>query len=105
MGKRDETAAESALANEAEKTIATLCPRDRRDLEERFRTATAAILAELREAVAIFNAEGRFHLILDASAASSNGPPQVRHAPRAIDIISELVACLQARENAEPEKP
>lgn len=90
-GKRDE--AEEALkeANEAEKRIATLGTKGRRDLEEKFRRAKAAIMDGIRAAVEKVNAKGEFTLVLDISSSSSNGLPQVLHAPGAEDITERVI--------------
>ena len=64
-------------------------------------------MEEIRAAVEKFNADGRYAMVFDRSSASSNGLPQVVHAPGAVDITAEVIALVKeiAKEKAEPAKP
>lgn len=101
-GKKEEAAEKLKEANEAEKAVATLRTTGLRDLEERFRKAKVEIMADIRKAVAEFNTDGKFALIFDQSSTSSNGLPQVVHAPGATDITEEVIAFV--KKSAEEEK-
>lgn len=91
-GKLEEAAEKLKEANEAEKAIATLRTTELRDLEETFRKAKLAIMSDIQTSVAEFNKDGKFALVLDRSSASSNGLPQVVHAPGATDITKDVIA-------------
>ena len=97
-GRRKEAEEELKKANEAEKAIATLRTTGLRDLEETFRIAMKEILTDIQKAVAEWNESGRYALVLDSSSASSNGLPQVVHAPGAEDVTEDVVAFLKERE-------
>lgn len=90
-GKRTEAAEELKNANVIEREIATLRNKGLRDLEEKFRTQKVKIIAEIQKAIASFNADSKYWLILDKSATSSNGLPQVLHAPGAVDITAQVI--------------
>jgi len=94
-GNRDEAAKELEAANEAEKVIATLQTTGTRDLEERFRAAKSGILKEIQASIETFNQDGRFALIFDRSSTSSNGLPQVLHAPGAVDITADVITFIK----------
>lgn len=96
-GKKEEAAEELKKANEAEKAIATLRTTTLRDLEEDFRKAKMEIMEDIRESVEAFNEDGRFALVFDKSSASSNGLPQIVHAPGAEDITEEVTAFIAKR--------
>jgi len=106
-GKKEEAGEALKSANEIEKAIATLRTTEQRDLEEKFREAKTKIMEEIRGAVEKFNADGRYAMVFDRSSASSNGLPQVVHAPGAVDITAEVIALVKeiAKEKAEPAKP
>jgi Skp family chaperone for outer membrane proteins len=97
-GKKDEAAEELKKANEAEKAIATLRTTGLRDLEESFRKAKVEILTDIQKAVAEWNKDGDYAVILDSSSSSSNGLPQVIHSPGATDVTAEVIDFLQKRE-------
>lgn len=97
-GKKEEAAEQLKKANEAEKAIATLRTTGLRDLEESFRKAKVDILTDIQEAVAEWNREGEYALVLDSSSSSSNGLPQVIHAPGATDVTAEVIEFLRKRE-------
>jgi len=99
--EKDEAVEQLKKANEAEKAIATLRTTRQRDVEHRFRRAKRKIMRDIRTAVAEFNADGRYALVFDRSAASSNDLPQVVHAPGAEDITDEVIAFLDEKA-AEP---
>lgn len=96
-GDRESAEEELKKANEAEKAIATLRTSGARDLEEAFRKAKVEILADIRAAVVEWNDDGAYALVLDSSSSSSNGLPQVLHAPGAVDATDELIAFLKER--------
>ncbi len=87
-------------ANEAEKSIATLRTTELRDLEERFRKAKSQIMSDIQAAIEEFNKDGRYAMIFDRSSASSNGLPQVLHAPGAVDITAEVIAFVKDQAKA-----
>lgn len=103
-GKKSEAAEELKKANEIEKSIATLRTTGLRDLEERFRKAKRIILESIRRSVERFNGDGRYALVFDSSSASSNGLPQVVHAPGAEDITDEVIAFIAREHEEEREK-
>ncbi len=94
-GNRDEAAEQLKKANEAERSIAALQTTDQRDLEEQFRKAKREIMTEITEAVAKFNEDGRFAMVFDSSSTSSNGLPQVVHAPGAMDITEDVIKFIE----------
>lgn len=104
-GKKTEAAEVLKQAGEAEKVIATLRTTGQRDLEVSFRRAKQEILKEIKKAIAEFNTDGTYALILDVSSSSSNGLPQVVHAPGAEDITDEVVAFIAEREAGTEGKP
>lgn len=99
-GKKEQAAEELIKANEAEKAVATLRTTGLRDLQEKFRTAKLRIMNDIREGIAEFNADGRYALVFDSSSDSSNGLPQVVHAPGATDITEEVISFLAERAKA-----
>ncbi|MEM9015779.1 MAG: OmpH family outer membrane protein [Verrucomicrobiota bacterium] len=90
-GRKDEAAEKLKEANQAEKRIATLRTTVLRDLEEEFRRSKQQIITEIGEAIAKFNEDERYALILDRSSKSSNGLPQVLDAPGAEDITEKVI--------------
>lgn len=90
-GRREEAAAELEKANALERSIAELGTTNERNLEERFRRAKAEIMEDILRVVREFNAERRHPLVLDKSAASANGLPQVLDAPGAADVTDEII--------------
>jgi len=96
-GRKSDAAEKLKEANEAEKAIATLRTTGARDLEEEFRRAKERVMNDIAEAVREFNADGAYAIVLDSSSASSNGLPQVIHAPGATDITEEIVAFVRKR--------
>jgi Skp family chaperone for outer membrane proteins len=104
-GKREEAAEALKSANEIEKAIATLRTTELRDLEEKFREAKTKIMDEIRVAIGELNADGRYAMIFDLSSASSNGLPQVLHAPGATDITTEVIAFVKEKAKTKMETP
>lgn len=100
-GKRTEAAEELKKANEAEKAIATLRTTGLRDLEESFRKAKNRIMGQIVKSIEAFNAEGKYALVLDKSSSSSNGLPQVVHAPGATDITDEVITFIKKQPSEE----
>lgn len=94
-GKKEAAAEELKKANEAEKAIATLRTTELRDLEEEFRKTKLSILNDIKASIAEFNRHGTFALILDKSSTSSNGIPQIIHAPGAYDVTDDVIAFIQ----------
>jgi Skp family chaperone for outer membrane proteins len=94
-GRKAEAAAELEKANTLERAIAELGTTNQRNLEEQFRTAKKEILDDIVRVVREFNAEKRYAVVLDKSAASDNGLPQVLDAPGADDITGEIIARLK----------
>ena len=95
-GKRESAAEELKKANELEKSIATLRSTQQRDLEEKFRRTKHRILEAIAGSVKEHNKDGKYSVILDSSSRSSNGLPQVIHAPGAKDITEEIVALVKS---------
>ncbi len=93
------SAAEDLLkeASELEKEVATLQTKQKADLEREFLEVKRGIIADLRDVIAVYNASGRFDVVLDASAKSANGLPQLLHAPAAEDITEEILERLEKR--------
>ncbi len=85
-------AAEDLLdeATRLETEVAKLATTQQRDLEQEFLAEKARIVALIAELVAKHNAEGRYQIILDKSALSSTGLPQVIHAPGADDLTEAI---------------
>lgn len=84
-------------ASTLEVELAELRTTRERDLRRKFLAERRRILGEIADAVGKYNEEGRFALVLDRSAASSNGLPQVIHAPGATDITRQIVATFGRR--------
>ena len=97
-GKKTEAAEELKKANKAEKAIATLRTTGLRDLEESFRKAKLRIMKDIVTSIEAFNSESKYALIFDKSSSSSNGLPQVVHAPGATDITDEVIAFIKKQE-------
>jgi Skp family chaperone for outer membrane proteins len=79
-------------ASALERELATLRTTRESDLEREFVAERRRILARITAAIEQYNHDGRFALILDRSAASSNGIPQVLHAPGTEDITEQIIA-------------
>lgn len=94
-GRRDEAAAELEKANVHERAIAELGTTNQRNLEEKFRSAKAKILEDIVRVVREFNAERGYAVVLDKSAASANGLPQVLDSPGADDITHEIISIVK----------
>tara|TARA_R110000850_G_scaffold51455_16_gene124978 strand:+ start:427 stop:1002 length:576 start_codon:yes stop_codon:yes gene_type:complete len=103
-GKKEEAAEELKKANEAERAIATLRTTELRDLEEKFRKSKNQIMKDIQKSVAAFNKDGRYALIFDHSSSSSNGLPQVVHAPGAEDITTAVIAFIKKESEKSPPK-
>ena len=94
-GRKSEASVELEKANALERAIAELGTTNQRNLEEQFRTAKKEILDDIARVVREFNAGKRYAVVLDKSAASDNGLPQVLDAPGADDITAEIIARLK----------
>lgn len=94
-GRREEATAELERANTLERSIAELGTTNQRNLEEQFRRAKTEIMADIARVVRELNAERGYAIVLDKSAASANGLPQVLDAPGAEDITPDLIARLK----------
>lgn len=94
-------AADAAMKQEAadlldraavlEREVAELRTTGERDLKQNFLAERRRILGRIAAEIAEFNADGGYALILDRSAESANGIPQVLHAPGADDITEEII--------------
>ncbi len=82
-------------ATKLETELAEIRTRQERDLEEGFLAERRRILALIASAIREFNSEKGYALILDNSAASANGIPQVLHAPGAEDVTADIVKLLK----------
>jgi len=91
-GRQSEAAAALERANDLERSIAELATTNQRDLEEKFRQTKQEIMTDIARTVREFNASAGYTLILDQSAASANGLPQVLDAPGAEDITAQIIA-------------
>ncbi|MFT5466266.1 MAG: Skp family chaperone for outer membrane protein [Verrucomicrobiales bacterium] len=85
-------------AMKLEKEVATLKTTNERDLEQSFLAERRRILALITAEIGKLNASGEFLLILDKSAASANGIPQVLNANGAVDLTAKLIAIVEAKE-------
>lgn len=91
-GRRPEAAAELEKANTLERSIAELGTTNQRNIEEQFRRAKSEIMEDIARVVREFNTTRGYAVVLDKSAASVNGLPQVLDAPGADDITAEIIA-------------
>jgi Skp family chaperone for outer membrane proteins len=91
-GNKAEAAATLEKANEIERAIAELGTTNQRNLEEQFRRAKEEIMADIARVVREFNATEGYSVVLDKTATSANGLPQVLDAPGADDITAEIIA-------------
>jgi len=94
--KKDAAVETLEEVNTLEKDIAAMRSTQQRALEERFAEEKTRVLGLIRDAVAAHNADGRYDLVLDSSAASANGLPAVLDARGAHDITAEIIARVQA---------
>lgn len=78
-------------ATKLETEVAEIRTRQERDLQEGFLAERRRILDSITRAISEFNSDGGYSLILDRSAASANGIPQVLHAPGVEDVTAEIV--------------
>ena len=94
----DKAAAKAHLdeATKIEKEIATLRTTQATELKTNFVTERRQILEDISAAIAKFNASGKYALILDRSARSANGIPQVVHSPGTEDITAQITALVKA---------
>ena len=91
-GKQDAAVETLNEVNTLEKAIATLRSTQQNELEQKFAAEKSRVLKLIRDAVAAYNVDGRYALILDASAAAANGLPMVLDAPGADDITDAIIA-------------
>lgn len=91
-GNKAEAAATLEKANGIERAIAELGTTNQRNLEEQFRRAKEEIMADIARVVREFNASKGYSVILNKTATSANGLPQVLDAPGADDITAEIIA-------------
>jgi Skp family chaperone for outer membrane proteins len=82
-------------AAELEREVAAIRTTQERDLEQAHLAARRRVLAAISQAVEEYNSDGRYGLILDRSAQSANGIPQVVHAPGVEDITGAIVERLK----------
>ncbi len=90
-GKKDAAVETLGEVNILEKEIATLRSTQQNELEQKFASEKSRVLKLIRDAVADYNAERRYALILDSSAAAANGLPTVLDAPGADDITDAII--------------
>ena len=91
-GNKTEATTELEKANALERSIAELGTTNQRNIEEQIRRAKTEIMADIARVVREFNAERGYAVVLDKSAASANGLPQVLDAPGADDITADIIA-------------
>jgi Skp family chaperone for outer membrane proteins len=82
-------------ATELEREVAAIRTTQERDLMQQFVEERRRILKSIATVIGEFNAAGTYALVLDLSAASANGIPQILHAPGAEDITQEIVKLLK----------
>ena len=96
-GKKDAAVETLSKVNTLEKEIATLRSTQQNELEQKFAAGKARVLKLIRDAVADYNAQGRYALILDSSAAAANGLPMVLDAPAADDITAAIIEHIKTK--------
>ncbi len=96
-GQKDAATETLKKANELEKAIATLGTKEYRDTEEKFRQQKLALLKDIRDTVREYNQSAKYTLILDLSAVSPTGLPQVIDASGCTDITAEILKRLQQK--------
>ncbi len=89
-GEREDAKEVLKEAGELETAIATLKTTQEQEIEKRFLAERRRILESIKETVAELNANGRYHLVLDRSAAAANGLPMVLDV-RGLDDLTESV--------------
>lgn len=90
-GKKEAAVETLKEVNTLEKEIATLRTRQQHELEQKFATEKVRVLRLIRDAVAAHNADGRYALILDSSAAAANGLPTVIDSRGADDLTEAII--------------
>jgi len=83
-------------AESLEREVAAMRTTQERDLEQGFLAERRRILASISGVIGRFNADARYALILDNSAASANGLPQVLHAPGVDDVTEQIVELVKS---------
>ncbi len=78
-------------ATKLETEVAAIRTTQERDLKRQFVEERRRIMESIASVIEKFNADGTYALVLDRSAASANGIPQVLHAPGAKDITADIV--------------
>jgi Skp family chaperone for outer membrane proteins len=94
-GKKEAAVETLKEVNTLEKQIAALRSTQQRALEERFADEKARVLKLIQKTIAEHNSDGRYALVLDASAASANGLPTVIDASGSDDITEAIVALVK----------
>ena len=100
-GKKEAAIETLKEVNKLEKEIAALRSTQQRALEERFAEEKSRVLKLIQKAVAEHNADGRYALVLDSSAASANGLPTVIDATGSDDITESIVASVKKAKAAD----
>jgi Skp family chaperone for outer membrane proteins len=90
-GKKEAAVETLKQVNVLEKEIAAMRSTQQRALEERFADEKSRILALIQKAIGEHNADGRYALVLDSSAASANGLPTVLDASGSDDITDLII--------------
>ena len=91
-GKKEAAVETLKEVNTLEKQIAAMRSTQQRALEERFAEEKSRVLKLIQKAIAEHNADGRYALVLDSSAASANGLPTVLDATGSDDITEAIIA-------------
>jgi Skp family chaperone for outer membrane proteins len=78
-------------AAQLEREVTALQTTGERDLEQAFLAERRRVMNLIRQAVAELNSDGTYAVVLDISALSPNGVPQVLHAPGADDLTEAVI--------------
>ena len=90
-GRKEDAVETLKEVNELEKQIAAMRSTQQRALEARFADEKSRILKLIQKAIGEHNADGRYMLVLDSSAASANGLPTVLDATGSDDITDQII--------------
>ncbi len=92
---RSEASALLQRARVLEREIAEFKIAQETELQRAFLEEKDRILASITEAVQAFNSDGKYHMILDKSAAAANGMPMVLDVHGLDDISGEIIGRLK----------
>ena len=93
--KRTEAAALLAKARELEREAAEYKAIQEAGLKKSFLEEKNKIMSAIVAAVKEFNRDGKYHLIVDTSAAAANGLPMIVDARGLDDVTDEIIARLK----------